>query len=127
MTIDAATMKKLRKWDDGGMTRREMARRSGISAKTLTKYLGPKDRKIGDRPRVMVNVWTHREDFRKVAQMAKDLGYTTSAGHTAGSGSVGLLIEALAAGDVALVANPPWEENVAPAVIPFGDLVVNLT
>lgn len=95
---------KLKAWEAGGVSRREMVRRTGISARRLAVVLGKRERvSTGEKPRPAINVWAHRKPFRAAAQVARKLGYITKAGDTAGSGNVGLMLEAIGKGDLVVL------------------------
>lgn len=102
--ITDSVMAKLQAWEEGGISRREMARRTGVSARRLAVVLGNREpRGDGANPRPAINVWAHRKPFRAAAQVARKLGYITKAGDTAGSGNVGLMLEAIGNGELVVL------------------------
>ena len=101
--ITPAMLRKLERWEENGVSRREMERRTGISLRRIMLVLGRRpERQLGN-PRPVWNVYTHRKPWREAIKIAKALGYRITAGENTGEGSVGLMIEAIGNGEAVVL------------------------
>lgn len=101
--------RKLRKWDEVGIPRREMSRRTGISLYRVIKFLGRKPRKEREPVRPDHHIYAHHKPFREAARIAENFGYRLTAGDNAGKGSVGALIEGIGNGEVVVMRREEYD------------------
>lgn len=103
--ITAALERKLRAWDDEGLPRREMERRTGISFHRITKLLGRKYPKPKDgNPRPTQVIYCYDGPFADAEKIAKSHGLLKHAGYFAGEGNVGAMVEAIGEGRLVVMS-----------------------
>jgi hypothetical protein len=97
-----------------GKTRKQIADENKISRQRVTQILGPIPN-VGKREEI--HIYAVPELFDKAAGIAAEFGLRHKAGRTAGQGSVGLLVEQIAQGELRVVrpdeldANDPTRHN----------------
>lgn len=96
-------MSEIAELDEQGVPRAEIARRHDVPRQVITKLLGPREKPPGKADEF--HVYCRREAFDDVSTIAKDqFGLTHRGGPHAGEGSIGKLIDAIAAGEIELVS-----------------------
>jgi len=101
--ITPKLLRQLKRWDADGVPRREMSRRTGVSLRRIMLVLGKKPPRQLGNPRPVWNVYCHTKPWLKAVTIAKSLGYRTTAGPTAGVGSVGAMVEAIGNGELVVM------------------------
>jgi hypothetical protein len=108
--INAQMVRNFHKWQDEGVPRREMSRRTGVSLRRIMLVLGKLPSRQTGNPRPVWNVYTHRRPWKEATKIAKALGYRISAGNNTGQGSIGAMVEAIGNGELMVVPKESWAE-----------------
>jgi DNA-binding CsgD family transcriptional regulator len=82
-----------------GKTRKQIADENHISRQRVTQIIGPIE---SPGKREEIHIYAVRELFEGAADIAAERGLRHKAGKTAGQGSVGLLVEQIALGNITL-------------------------
>ena len=100
-----------------GVSRRQISRDTGISLYRIMRAMGPKPQQVSYGPRQRQTIHSMPDLMHRAADFAKRLGYIVRTGEHTGMGNVGLLIDAIGAGDVVVLPRAAygvlytWAEN----------------
>lgn len=98
-----ANMDMIEELDEQGVPRAEIARRYNVPRQVITKALGAREKKPGTAKEH--HIYCRPESFEDVSKIAKDVfGFTNRGGPKPGEGHIGKLIDAIADGEIAVVA-----------------------
>jgi DNA-binding transcriptional regulator LsrR (DeoR family) len=95
--VAQARLERMRDLEKNGWNRKQIGQEYGISRQRVAQLLG----RLPDRGRRgEVHIYIVPEAYEKIVEMAEGYGLRHRAGRTAGQGSVGLLLEQVAQGNL---------------------------